>query len=75
MTMTKIRDQYKPAVVLATWRDLLQAIPNMNEAELLAALKVETERPKSERRADMIERLHRRYSRMRQDRELQEYLA
>jgi len=71
----KIREQYKADVVLATWRDLLESIPYMNEAELLAALEQETSKPKAERRVDIVERIHRRYSRMRQDRELQEYLA
>lgn len=69
----KVRKQYKPEVVLSTHRDLMQAIVNMTEDELLAALKEEASR--ADKRPDMIERLHRKYSRIRKERELQEYLS
>jgi hypothetical protein len=45
----------------------------MNEAELLASLKAELKR-EGPKRVDFITRLHRKYSRMRQERELEEYL-
>lgn len=68
----KIRKQYTPEVVLTNWRDLLQALPNMNEAELEAALKTEVARPKEDRRADFIKRIYTRYNRLRAERELAE---
>lgn len=61
--------------VLETWRTLLQAMPYMTEDECLAALKEETRRPKDERRMDIISRLHARYTKLRQKRELQELMA
>lgn len=71
--MSKVRKEYKPEKVLATWRELMQAIVHMTEAELLAALKEEASR--QDKRPDIIERLHRKYTRIRQERELQEYLS
>jgi hypothetical protein len=70
----RVRNDYKPAKVLATWRTLAQALPDMNEKELLASLEAEAKRPCDERRRDIIHRLHRRYTKLRQERELQEYL-
>ena len=71
----KIRDKYRPEVVLATWRDVNQALPHMNEGELLAALAEEVAKPLENRRADIVHRLHRRFTKVRQERELQEYLS
>lgn len=70
----KVRREYRPEVVLGTHRDLMQAIVNMTEDELLAALKEEVARG-ADKRPDMIERLHRKYTRIRKERELQEYLS
>lgn len=71
----KIRERYRPEVVLASWRDVNEALPDMNEGELLAALQKESRKPVDERRNDVILRLHRRYTKVRQERELEEYLA
>ena len=71
----KIRERYRPETVLASWRDVNEALPHMNEHELLVALKTECGKDKDERRADVILRLHRRYTKVRQERELEEYLA
>jgi len=70
----RIREQYAPLVVLANWRELLQALPNMNEEELKAALATEVGRHKPERRGDFIKRLYTRYNRLRAERELAEYM-
>lgn len=67
-----IRARYQPEVVLENWRTLMEAIVNMNEKELEAALKTEASSP--QKRRDVIERLHRKFTRMRQARELEEYL-
>jgi len=68
----KVRTKYSPETVLTTHRDLMQAIVHMTEDELLAALKEEVARP--DKRKDVIERLHRKYTRIRKERELEEYL-
>lgn len=73
--MSKIREQYRPAQVLASWRDVNEALPYMTEDELLAAIKAEARKPLEEKRTDVIHRLHRRYSKLRQERELGEYLS
>lgn len=67
-----IREKYRPDCVLATYRDLMQALPNMNESELLAALDEEAVRGGDSRR-DMVWKLHRRYCSVRQTREIEEY--
>ena len=71
---TRIRNDYKPAKVLATWRTQAEALPEMNEKELLASLREESSRPSDHKRRDIIFRLHRKYNKLRQERELQEYL-
>lgn len=68
-----VRDRYTPERVLENGRELYEALPHMNESELLAALRAELKRP-GEKRKDFITRLHRKYSRFRQERELEEYL-
>ena len=73
--MSKIRERYKPERVLSSWRDVNEALPWMNEEELLAALKEEAGRATADKRADVIHRLHRRYTKLRQERELGEYLS
>lgn len=70
----KIREKYKPDEVLAGWREMRQALPYMNEAELKKALDEELKRPENERRSDIILHLHRRFSKVRQKRELSELL-
>lgn len=75
IAMAKIRERYKPEVVLANWRAMNEALPEMHEGELLAALLEEARKPADERRNDVILRLHRRYTKVRQERELEEYLA
>lgn len=63
---------YQPEEVLANWRELLEALPHMDESELKAALDKEVG---GERRGDFIKRLHRRYNKLRSERELEEYLT
>lgn len=70
----KKADGYEAKEVLESWRSVLQALPHMSESELLAALEVEAARSKEERRVDVIVRLHRKYGKLRQERELQEML-
>lgn len=72
MVSKQIREKYAPLVVLFSWRELLEALPYMNEYECKAALDEEVSKPKGDRRWDMIERLHRRYCRLRQEREIDE---
>jgi hypothetical protein len=64
-------ERYAPARVLENWKEMMEALPYMNEDELLACLKREL---KGERRKDFIVRLHRRYTKLRSERELEEYL-
>lgn len=73
MNMKKEREgRYKPETVLANWRELMEALPHMNEDELELALKKELD---GERRADFIRRLHRKFNKLRSERELEEYLT
>lgn len=67
-----IRNEYKPAKVLVGWREMMQVLPEMNEAELEAALKKESAR--EDKRKDMIRRLYGRLTSLRRDRELKEYM-
>ncbi len=53
---------------------MIDMISEMNETELKKALDVEAAKPRKERREDIIHRLHRRFSKVRQERELQELL-
>lgn len=71
-TEGKPRERYSPARVLSNWRELVEAIPHMNEDELRVALDHEVH---GEKRQDFIVRLHRRYTKVRQERELEEYLS
>ena len=71
----RVRDKYAPEKVLADWRTMNGVLTDMNEAELLAAIKEEASRPPDERRKDVLYRLHRRYCRVRQAREIEEYMA
>jgi len=68
--MTK--KSYPPDRVLADWRELIQALPHMDEQELKAALDHESS---GARRKDFITRLHRRYNKLRGERELEELLT
>lgn len=70
--MEKTREHFSPNVVLENWNELIKALPQMNEPELKRALAVEVG---NDRRKDFILRLHRRYTKLRQSRELKEYLA
>lgn len=70
--MTGVRREYRPRRVLNTWREVMQALPHMNEKELRAAINVEKEKPSEEQRKDILLRLHRRYCVVRQDREMEE---
>lgn len=67
-----MKGKYTPAAVLENWRALLEALPNMNEEELKSALNEEVS---GERRKDFITRLHRRYNKLRSERELEEMLT
>lgn len=71
----KVRGKFTPTIVLEGWREMRQALPHMNEAELKLALDEEMRRPEQERRNDIIIHLHRRFSKIRQKRELAELLA
>lgn len=66
------RERYSPKRVLANWRELMEALPHMNEKELKAALEEEVS---GERRKDFMMRIHRRYNKLRSERELEEYLT
>lgn len=66
------KGNFPPEKVLKDWRELIQAIPLMDEEELKAALNVEVS---GERRKDFIIRLHRRYNKLRSERELEELLT
>jgi hypothetical protein len=55
-----------------TWRQLNNALNEMNEAEVLARLEAEK---KGARRLSILERLHQRYSSLRVARERYELLA
>jgi hypothetical protein len=63
-----------PRRVLESWRTLIASIGKMSESELKRALEVEAAKPPDERREDIIHRLHRRFTKVRQERELQELL-
>lgn len=66
-----MRKEYAPSVVLANWKTLSAALPHMEEKELEKALKQEVA---GEKRKDFIIRLHRKFTRIRKERELKEYL-
>lgn len=66
------KKDYTPRKVLENWREMLEALPHMDEKELKAALDAEVT---GERRKDFITRLHRRYNKLRSERELEEYLT
>ena len=75
VAMTKkirVRSKYAPKQVLGTWRGLLRAISKMNEEELKAALDEESAKPDHQRRDDIVRRLHRRYNKIKGQRELKE---
>lgn len=64
----KKREPYTPERVLKNWREMRQAIPNMTEDELKAALDVELE---GEKRKDFVWRLQRRLANVRKKNELE----
>lgn len=66
-----IRKEFKPERVLRNWRELVKAIPDMTEEELAKALAFEIE---SGARKDFVLRLHRRHSKLKRQRELQEMM-
>jgi len=66
------RKKFAPEKVLEDWREMIQAVPHMNEGELKAAIEAEVS---GARRKDFIIRLHRRYNKLRGERELEEYLT
>lgn len=66
------RKKYTPEKVLENWRELLEALPHMNEEELRVAVEAEAS---GARRKDFIIRLHRRYNKLRSERELEEILT
>lgn len=70
----KVREKFAPDVVLEGWREMRQALPYMNEAELKKALDEELKRPDEDRRNDIIIHLHRRFTKVRQKREIREYI-
>lgn len=57
---------------METWETMMLALTTMSETELEAALEYELSH---EKRRSVIMRLHRRFSRIRKERELREYLA
>lgn len=69
-----IRPEFRPRVIMVNWRALIEALPHMNEEELHESLKFEVKRPREDRRGDFIVRLYRRYTRLRAERELKEYM-
>ena len=70
MAKQEVREKYAPEKVLQTWATVMQAIVYMNEDELKAALEAELE---GQRRKDIILRLHRKFNRLRGEREMKEY--
>ena len=71
--MTAINRKARPvAKRVKNWRTMLKSLPNMTEEELAKALRLEADKPKEERRQDVILRLHRRYCKVRQTREFKE---
>jgi hypothetical protein len=71
----KIRPRFAPDVVLESWRTVNEALTNMTEDELFASIAEEVSKPIAHRRADVVHRLHRRYCKLRQERELNKYLS
>lgn len=65
------RPKFAPDVVLTNWRKLMAALPKMNERELKKALDSELDGAK---RKDFINRLHRKYTKLKREREMQEML-
>jgi hypothetical protein len=58
--------------VMQTWESMMLELTRMSEAELEKALMYEL---KNEKRRSVIIRLHRRFTRIRKERELKEYLS
>lgn len=56
----------------ANWRALMEALPSLSEKECEKLLKEEV---KGQGRKKFIERLHSRFSRLRNEREREEYLS
>ncbi len=71
----RVRKRYKPKQVLETWRELLRSISKMNEAELKAALDDEMAKHEADRRKDVVVRLHRRYNKVKSQRERKEMIS
>jgi hypothetical protein len=76
MSKTKASRVKRPTKdAMETWRKLMAQITRMSEKELHEALRSEVSRPREDRRDDVIIRLHRKFTRIRKERELREYLA
>jgi hypothetical protein len=52
--------RFGPERVLLNWRSFMEALPYMNEEELIDSLRQETAKAKGEQRKDIIMRLKRR---------------
>ena len=74
-TKRKRNGKLKTKEAMETWRILMGQITRMSEKELQEALLSEVKKPRDERRDDVIIRLHRKFTRIRKERELREYLA
>lgn len=68
----KKRRKVAPREALRSWRSLLDAMHDMSEQDLLAALTAEAAR--KHKRRSVIERLHRKYNMVRYKREREELL-
>lgn len=66
--MDKVRPEFKPDVVLVTWRTLIANIGKMNHKELIAAITVEEQ---GANRKDVLLRLRRRVITLRAEQELE----
>lgn len=74
-TKAKKMRPFKIDEVMETHRSLMARITKMTEGQLHQALKAEVRKPRAERRDDVIIRLHRKFTRIRKERELREYLG
>jgi hypothetical protein len=66
-----MRPEYKPEKVLSNWRQMINMLPKMTEAEVSVALEKERQEGK---RKDFVFRLGRRLASLKYDRSLKEFV-
>jgi hypothetical protein len=69
------KKQFDPEKVLRNWRTVSASLTKMTEEQVMQCLNREVIKAREDRRDDIVHRLHRRFTKLRQARELKEYLS